>query len=241
MLSDDGKKSEFDSPENLKALQLMVDGIKNGAAPKAVTTYMEQETAGPSRAASATSCATGRTRTPPARRTQKVAGKFEVAPFPDVRGRAARPASSAATTSVISVYTKNPGGALKCVDYLDRPRSSRSQAREVLARRRRSSSAYDDPDVKKALPYAAELKQAIEQAKSRPVSPVYPQISQAIYKNVNEALSGAVSPEEALKKARRRSNRRCRPSRIMEAASDPVRPAPRGGAPGESRSAAWRG
>ena len=59
--------------------------------------------------------------------------------------------------------------------------------------------AWDDPKVKKALPFADELKQAIEQAKSRPVSPVYPQISQAIYKNVNEALTGAVSPEEAIK------------------------------------------
>ena len=36
---------------------------------------------------------------------------------------------------------------------------------------------------------------------SRPVSPVYPQISQAIYKNVNQALSGSVSPQDALKAA----------------------------------------
>ena len=38
-------------------------------------------------------------------------------------------------------------------------------------------------------------------AAARPVSPVYPQISQAIYKNVNEALAGRVSPEQALKTA----------------------------------------
>ena len=44
VLYDDGKKSAIDSPENVKALQLMVDGIKDGAAPKAVTTYMEPET-----------------------------------------------------------------------------------------------------------------------------------------------------------------------------------------------------
>ena len=41
VLNDDGKKSTINSPQNIKALQLMVDGIKNGAAPKAVTTYME--------------------------------------------------------------------------------------------------------------------------------------------------------------------------------------------------------
>jgi multiple sugar transport system substrate-binding protein len=33
------------------------------------------------------------------------------------------------------------------------------------------------------------------------VSPVYPQISQAIYKNVNAALSGQQSPEDAIKQA----------------------------------------
>ena len=33
------------------------------------------------------------------------------------------------------------------------------------------------------------------------MSPVYPQISQAIYKNVNDALAGRVSPKDALAKA----------------------------------------
>jgi len=40
ILSEDGKKAEFDSPENLKALQLMVDGMKSGGAVKASRTFM---------------------------------------------------------------------------------------------------------------------------------------------------------------------------------------------------------
>src|SRR5215213_7405005 len=40
ILSDDGSKAEINSPQNRKVLQFMVDGIKNGAAPKSVTTYM---------------------------------------------------------------------------------------------------------------------------------------------------------------------------------------------------------
>ena len=63
------------------------------------------------------------------------------------------------------------------------------------------NATYDDPDVQKALPFSEELRQAVTQAKSRPVSPVYPQISQAIYKNVNKALAGQTSPEDALKAA----------------------------------------
>jgi multiple sugar transport system substrate-binding protein len=64
-----------------------------------------------------------------------------------------------------------------------------------------TTAAYDDPAVKKALPFSQELKQAVEQARARPVSPVYPQISQAIYKNVNAALAGQVSAEDAMKQA----------------------------------------
>jgi multiple sugar transport system substrate-binding protein len=62
---------------------------------------------------------------------------------------------------------------------------------------------YDVPAVRNAQPFSDELKAAIEQGKARPVSPVYPQISQAIYKNVHEALAGRLSPEDALKNAQR--------------------------------------
>ena len=63
------------------------------------------------------------------------------------------------------------------------------------------TAVYDDPAVQEAQPFALDLRTAIEQSRSRPVSPVYPQISEAIYKNVNEALSGAATPEDALKNA----------------------------------------
>jgi trehalose/maltose transport system substrate-binding protein len=42
ILSADGKKAVIDSPQNLQALQLMVDGVKNGTAVNGVTTYMEE-------------------------------------------------------------------------------------------------------------------------------------------------------------------------------------------------------
>ena len=44
--------------------------------------------------------------------------------------------------------------------------------------------------MKKAMPFAARAGDAIDQAQPRPVSPVYPQISEAIYNNVYDALSG---------------------------------------------------
>jgi multiple sugar transport system substrate-binding protein len=196
VLSDDGKKAEFDSPQNLKALQFMVDGIKDGAAKKSVTTYMEEQ----ARRAFEAGRATFQRNWPYAYAIGKAnddAPKFEVMPFPDFEG-GGKAGILGGHNLVVSAYSKNPGGALALIDYLTNEESITRDATDyslapVL------QSVYDDPKVQKALPFASELKQAIAQAKSRPVSPVYTQISQAIYKNVNAALSGQTSPEDALK------------------------------------------
>ena len=63
------------------------------------------------------------------------------------------------------------------------------------------TATYEDPAITKKYAFAPQLLDAISQARARPVSPVYPQISQAIYENVNAALAGQTSPEDALKKA----------------------------------------
>src|SRR5215217_5887505 len=197
VLSEDGTKAEFDSPENLKALQFMVDGIKDGAAPKAVTTYMEEQ----ARRAFEAGRASFQRNWPyayAAGKTNKDAPKFQVAPFPEFEG-GGKAGILGGHNLVVSAFSKNPGGALALIDYLTNEESITRDAVDfslapVL------QSVYDDPDVQKALPFAKQLEQAVSQAKSRPVSPVYTQISAAIYKNVNEALSGQTSPEEALKK-----------------------------------------
>src|SRR5215216_921245 len=197
VLSDDGTKAEFDSPENLKALQFMVDGIKNGAAPKAVTTYMEEQ----ARRAFEAGRASFQRNWPYAYaigKANKKAPKFEVMPFPEFEG-GGKAGILGGHNLVVSAYSKNPEGAVALIDYLTRPEAIKRDAAEyslapVL------QSVYDDPDVQKALPFAKQLEQAVSQAKSRPVSPVYTQVSQAIYKNVNEALTGNMSPEDALKK-----------------------------------------
>jgi multiple sugar transport system substrate-binding protein len=200
VLDDSGKKSAFNSPENVKALQLMVDGIKNGGAPKAVTTYMEPET---DQAWTSGKYGFMRNWTYAYAADQtggsKVKGKYAVAPLPTFEG-AGKAGILGGHNTVISTYTKNPGLALKFADYVASPEWQKiSLQKYSLAAV--TAATYDDPGVKKSIPYSDELKQALSQAKARPVSPVYPQISQAIYKNVNDALAGRSSPADAIKKA----------------------------------------
>jgi multiple sugar transport system substrate-binding protein len=201
VLSDDGKKSEIDSDANLKALQFMADGVKDGSAPKAVTTYMEE----PSRRSFESGKPTFMRNWPYAYalgnlKGSKVAGKFKVAPFPTFEG-AGKAGILGGHNVVISAYSKNPEGAVMLIDFLTSPQIEAQDATKPFSLAPVLTATYDDPGVKKTLPFAAQLKQAVAQAKARPVSPVYPQISQAIYKNVNAALSGQTSPQDALKKA----------------------------------------
>jgi multiple sugar transport system substrate-binding protein len=129
----------------------------------------------------------------------KVAGKFKVMPFPTFEG-GGKAAILGGHNFVISAYSKNPGGALKLTDFFISPEVQKIEfTKYSLAPT--LASVYDDPAVQKTYAFASELKQSVAQAKARPVSPVYPQISQAIYNNVNAALSGKSSPADALKTA----------------------------------------
>ncbi|HET6550556.1 MAG TPA: ABC transporter substrate-binding protein [Solirubrobacter sp.] len=200
VISEDGKKSMINSPENIKALQFMVDGVKNGIAANGVTTYMEEE----SRRYFESGKATFMRNWPYAyalgqKKGSKVAGKFKVMPFPQFEG-AGKAAILGGHNFVISVFSKNPGAALKLTDFFISPEVQKTEFTDYSLAPT-LASVYDDPDVQKKYPFAAELKESVSQAKARPVSPVYPQISQAIYKNVNAALSGKASPEDALKTA----------------------------------------
>jgi multiple sugar transport system substrate-binding protein len=200
VLSEDGTEAVIDSPENVAALQFMVDGVENGIAANGVTTYMEEE----SRRYFESGRATFMRNWPYAyslgqKKGTKVSGKFAVAPFPEFEG-AGTAAILGGHNLVISVFSENPGAALKLVDFLT------SEEEQITMFRDYSlaptiAAAYDDPDVQKKFDFATELKESVGVARSRPVSPVYPQISQAIYKNVNEALAGRVSPEDAMKNA----------------------------------------
>ena len=116
VLSDDGKKSTINSPENLKALQLMVDGIKNGDVPKAVTTMTEEPARRAWEAGKATFMRNWSYCYALSQKAPKVKGKFAVAPYPSFEG-GGKAAVLGGHNMVISVYSKNPGGILKFIDY----------------------------------------------------------------------------------------------------------------------------
>ena len=197
VISEDGKEATADSQEVKDALTFMADGIKNGAAPKAVTTYKEEE----SRRAFEAGNATFMRNWPYAYalgKDSKIADKFDIATFPGFKGNEGAGVLGGYNLG-ISAYSKNPEGSLAFIEFATKPDQQKIQVTEASLPAV-VSSVYDDPEVKKAMPFADQLRTAIDQAQPRPVSPVYPQISEAIYNNVYDALQGNASPDEAASK-----------------------------------------
>ena len=197
IVSEDGKKATANSQEVKDVLKFMADGIKDGAAPKAVTTYKEEE----ARRAFESGNATFMRNWPYAYaldKKSKIGSKFDIATFPGFSGQSGAGVLGGYNLG-ISAFSKNPSGSLAFIEFATKPDQQQIMATEASLPPV-TSATYDSAAVKKAMPFAAELKTAIEQAKPRPVSPVYPQISEAVYNNVYDALQGKASPDEAASK-----------------------------------------
>jgi multiple sugar transport system substrate-binding protein len=195
VLSDDGQSVEIDSPEAEEALTFMVEGIDSGAAKKAVTTYKEEE----SRRAFESGNSSVMRNWPYAYSLGKdsdIADDFDIGNFPSFGGSEGASVLGGFNLG-ISAYSKNPEAALAFVNFATGPEVQKANFVDA-ANPPATAGPYDDPEVQDKIPFAADLKKAIEQGQARPVSPVYPQISQAIYENVHDALQGKTPPKEAL-------------------------------------------
>jgi multiple sugar transport system substrate-binding protein len=197
ILSEDGTKAEFDSPENLKALKLMVDGMKSGGAVKASRTYIEDSTRVAFEAGKASLMRNWSFAYALAKKADEVKDVVEVTPLPPFEG-GGKGGVLGGNGPVVSAFTDNPEGSIAWLDYWTSEETIKRDAAKYSLPPT-MPQLYDDPAVVKTLPYAKELRTAVENATSRPVSPVYSQISQAVFTNVNKAIGGQMSPEDALK------------------------------------------
>jgi multiple sugar transport system substrate-binding protein len=60
------------------------------------------------------------------------------------------------------------------------------------------ASLYDDPALIAEMPYLPALKESIENAVPRPVTPFYPAVSKAIQDNTAAAIKGEKQVDQAI-------------------------------------------
>jgi multiple sugar transport system substrate-binding protein len=201
VLSSDGKKATLDSPQAQQVLSTLQQGFKDKAIPQANLTYMEED----SRNAFQTGRVSILRNWPYVYALAKQAHvPFKVVPLPTWAGGKAASVLGGYNLG-ISTYSKNPGGALSFINYATGPAAQKkffikSSLPAVL------TGVYTDPAVVKSQPFAPQLLKAVQNGVPRPVSPVYPQISEAIQKNVYSALSNGTSPSSALSTAQNQIN-----------------------------------
>lgn len=197
VLSDDGETVEIDSPQAREVLEFMGNGIKEGAVPKAVTTYEEES----SRRAFEAGNATFMRNWPYAYALGKesnIANDFEVTKFPGFGGNEGAGVVGGYNLG-ISAYSENPEGSLAFAEFLvTQPVQKEMFLKATLPAV--ATAVYEDPEVKQEIPFTEELLKAVEQAKARPVSPVYTEISEAIFNNTFEVLNGRQSADGAASK-----------------------------------------
>ncbi len=195
---DDAGKPTVDSPEAAKGLQELADHYKSGDIPKQAITYQEEQ--------SRASFQNGKLlflRNWPyvynlasTDKSSKVIGKFAVAPLPGVDG----PGTSTlgGHMAAISAYSKYKATALDFLKFLTSPEEQKTNMEKgslapVL------ESIYTDEALVKKYPYLPVLKESISNAVSRPVTPFYPAVSQAIQENFFAAMQGQKTPQAAVK------------------------------------------
>ncbi|MFE4081794.1 ABC transporter substrate-binding protein [Paenarthrobacter sp. YIM B13468] len=193
---DDQGDVKIDSKETREVLDFMSKGLKDGSADRAVLTYNED----PARLAYESGDFGYQRNWPHVYRllnATPLAGSFGVAPLPAWEGGKASGVLGGWNLA-ISAHSTNQAGAVAFIDFATTPDWQKHVAMDY-SQAPVNEAAYSDAAVLQKMPFATELLASVKGAKPRPISPVYPQISQAIYKNVYAVLSGTASTEDAVK------------------------------------------
>jgi multiple sugar transport system substrate-binding protein len=125
-----------------------------------------------------------------------VAGKVGVAPLPAFAGN-----SSATCVGgwqwAMNPYSAHQQEAFKLMQFLaseDSQRTLAVQASNIPARK----SLYSDPAVLEAAPQYAQFYDVIINARPRPITPLYPEVSDQIRSTMNAFFARSISAEQAL-------------------------------------------
>lgn len=172
----------FDSAQTRAGLQQMVDLIELGATPREVTGYTETETRTTFQDGNAAMMRHWASLWP------HLAGSELL--LADQIGIASLPTSCLGGLQLaLSPHSLHPDQAFRFMAFLVSPAQQLQFALEA-GQLPALDPVYQDARLLAEKPVLADLRDALAPARLRPQSPVYPQISEAIYTQVNAMLQG---------------------------------------------------
>lgn len=192
------KTVTVNSPQGVQALTEMVSWVGT-ISPVAITTYDEEA----SRQAFQNGDAIFMRNWPYAyslgndATQSKIAGKFDIHSMPFGGSNTVGHSCVGGWNMAINAYSKNTDAAWSFIQYM-----LSSDAQKQLAIKGSFTpalkSVYDDTDVQTKQPLFKKLQPILQNSLPRPVSPVYPDLSNIIQKHVHAALTKQASPAAAL-------------------------------------------
>src|ERR671912_427085 len=195
----DPNKVIIDSPEAAAGLAIEQNIVKNGVAPQAVATYTETETDPAFLGNKAVF----------ARNWPYMYALAGTSDFPDVKpeqiGVAPLPVTqgnSLASTlggwnMLINAQTDMPDEAWEFVQFMTSEQGQRQRAiaASLLPTR---PTLYQDQEIRETIPVVVQGEEALKNARSRPVSPYYSDMSLEMQEQFNSVVKGDTSPQDAV-------------------------------------------
>lgn len=192
------KSVTVNSPEGVQALTKMVSWVGT-ISPAAVTTYKEEDARSGWQDGDAAfmrnwpyAYSLGNDPT-----TSKIAGKFDIHPMLYGGSNTVGHSNLGGWQYGINAFSKNPDASWKFVQHMLSPASQKTIATQ-LSLLATLKSIYTDPDVLAKVPFFSKVPAIVQNGLPRPVSPFYPDISDAIQLRVHNALTKQSSPADAL-------------------------------------------
>jgi multiple sugar transport system substrate-binding protein len=127
----------------------------------------------------------------------KVAGKFDIHSLPYGGSGTVGHSTTGGWNMAINAFSKNPDASWKFMQYMLGTYAQKQLA--ILGSFTPAlQSVYNDPDVQSKQPLFTKLQPILQNTLPRPVSAVYPDLSNIIQNHVHQALTKQVSPADAL-------------------------------------------
>lgn len=204
-LDDSGTKATFGSGDaTAHALTFMRTLVEEGVSPRETVTFQEEESRNSFQNGDAPFLRNwpyvyALANDP----SSKVAGKFDVAPLPSFEGRE-RGGVLGGANLAISSFSKHPEQAWEALECVG---GDGAQRRRALTRGEMPAlqALYEDPEVRRAMPYIDVARTSLEDAVPRPATPYYNDLTRTIYLTANKVVGGRMPVDEAVEELQRAS------------------------------------
>lgn len=199
ILADDGSVI-VDRPQAVEALTAMRDAIDRGIVPASALTWQEEQV----RFAFQNGQTAFMRNWPYAWALlqdddqSRVAGRVGVAAFPPAAAGGRAAAALGGAQLAVNTHSDQPALAAELIRYMTAPAQMLERA-QVAAQLPARRSLYDSPELAAALPLPLDsVRDAVEAAVPRPVTPLYSELSELLQVRVHRALTGQQTPADAL-------------------------------------------